>query len=105
MLDLPWWLPVFDSGARRAVSGLKSAGAVVSYPGARQRAAGALAVSAQNHHLLGKVEGLGNFTLRELRRMGLWAGNARKHVGFIGLGLKTITRLLWVYRSPDKIKP
>ena len=34
--DLPWWLLVFDSGRRRAVSGLKSAGAVVSNSGARQ---------------------------------------------------------------------
>ena len=96
---------MFDSGTRRAVSGLKSAGAVVSNPGARQRAAGALAVLAQNRHLIGKVEGLGDFTLREPRRMGLWAGNARKHAGFDGLGLKTITRLLWDDRSPDKIKP
>ena len=35
--DLPWWLPMFDSGRRRAVSGLKSAGAVASNPGGRRR--------------------------------------------------------------------
>ena len=68
--DLPWWLPVFDSGRRRAVSGLKSAGAVVSNLGARQRAAGALAVSAQNRHSTWEAEGLGYFIL-EWSRSGL----------------------------------
>ena len=70
MLDLLWWVPVFDSGTRRAVSGLKSAGAVVSNLGARRRAVGALAVSAQNRHLPGKAESFGDYFGR--RRDG-WA--------------------------------
>ena len=45
----------------RAVSGLKSAGAVVVQYGC-MTTGGALAVSAQNHHLPRKAEGFGDFT-------------------------------------------
>ena len=78
--DLPWWLPVFDSCTRRAVSGLKSARAVVSNPGARQRAAGALAASAQNRHLPGKAESFSDYFGR--RRDG-WAHGLATLMGIL----------------------
>ena len=70
-----------------------------------EKAAGALAVSAQNRHLLGKVEGLGYFILRWSRMMDLWAGNARKHTGLDGLGLKTIATLFGSAEARIRWKP
>ena len=93
VIDLPWWTPVFDSGTRRAVCGLKSAGAVVSNPGARRRAAGALAVSAQNCHLTRESGRLRRLLQKAPRWTGSWASNAHGHTGLNGLGLKTIATL------------
>ena len=36
--------------------------------------------------------------------MGSWAGNAHRVYRFDGLGLKPITRIVWVSRGLDKIE-
>ena len=83
----------FNSGTRRAVSGLKSAGAVVSNLGARReggRRFGGFGAKPPPTPGSGKLRRL----LRKLPRWtGSWAGNAHGHAGFDGLGLKTITAL------------
>jgi len=90
VIDLPWWTPVFDSGTRMAVYGLKSAGAVVSNPDARRQAAGALVVSAPNRHLSRESGRLRRLLRKALRRMEPMGRRAHGH-------------LLWAGRSLDKI--
>ena len=94
---------MFDSGIQKAVYGLKSARAMVSNPGARQTGGrrfggfgtklpptpGKRKASATTSEGA-KMDGL-------VGRQCLWA------LRFDGLGLKTITHLLWAGRSLDKI--
>ena len=94
---------MFHSGTRRAVSGLKSAGAVVSNPGARRRAAGALVVSAQNHHLSRESGRLRRLLRKAPRWTGSWASNAHGHTGLNGLGPQNHRHLIWAGRGLDKI--
>ena len=80
--DRQWWLLVFDSGRRRAVSRLKSAGAVVSNLGARREGSRSFGGFGAKPSLY-----LGSGRPRLLHpgvveMMGSWVSNTHGHAGF-----------------------